>query len=353
MAKASGAARPAAFVTGEEVLRQWGCAVLRARADSARLCPVSGDASFRRYFRLATPDRQVILCDAPPAQEKNREFVAIAGALEAAGVRVPGVLAADFERGWLCLEDLGDQQLLPLLDASTVDRFYSRALAMQRRIARVDTAQLDLPLYDRAELQREMNLFPQWFCAQLLQIPDAEGLANVFEPLSRALCDSALAQPRVFVHRDFHARNLMVLEDGELAAIDFQDAILGPATYDCVSLLRDCYLRWPDGRVRQWALAQRDALLAEGVQVAKDDGQFLRDFDWMGLQRHIKVLGIFSRLCIRDGKDAYLGDLPRVIGYVRDVLALYPDAPALAGFLRWFDAQALPRARAATWYRAA
>jgi aminoglycoside/choline kinase family phosphotransferase len=338
--------------TDLEALARWGAARMGFAPENAALDPVSGDASFRRYYRLRCGDERVVLCDAPPAKEKNAEFVAIAGALQGGGVRVPRVFGADLERGWLCIEDLGDQLLLPLLNAGSVDGYYGEALAMLARLATIDPGELDLPVYDRAELEREMGLFPEWFCAGLIEHPLDEEATTIFRAAMDALCDRALAQPRVLVHRDYHARNLMLPPGGGLAAIDFQDAILGPPTYDAVSLLRDCYIRWPDDRVRDWALSYRDRLLGAGVAVAKDDAAFLADFDCMGLQRHIKVLGIFARLWLRDGKEAYLGDLPRVLDYTRDVLAARRDIPALAAFRDWLEAEIVPRALAQPWYRA-
>ena len=354
-------------MTDLNALHRWGCAVLNWDEKTTELDPVPGDASFRRYFRLHGPRGRAVLCDAPPAREKNAEFVSVAALFDAAGVRVPCVHGVDLERGWLCLEDLGDQLLLPLLSDTSADAYYGEALGMLRLLAAVPDAAAELAPYSHALLMQELELFPEWFCRGLLAMPlDAEA-RRILDDLFAVLCERALGQLQVAVHRDFHARNLMVLGSGDseddddsegdnmargrLAAIDFQDAVFGPVCYDPVSLLRDCYLRWPSERVRAWALLHRDALLADGLNVAREDEAFLRDFDYMGLQRHIKVLGIFARLWMRDGKDAYLHDLPRVIGYVRDVLALYPDEPALAAFARWFDAAALPLAQQQTWYR--
>lgn len=310
---------------------------------------MAGDASFRRYFRVAGKDSSVILCDAPPETEKNAEFVALAGALAAAGLRVPAVLHADLEEGFLALEDLGDQTLLPLLNAQTVDQYYADALGMLQDLAVADAADFSLLPYDRAHLAREMALFPEWFCQSLLGLDLAEEATERFAAVERLLCDRALAQTQVVVHRDFHARNLMLLADGTLATIDFQDAVRGPVTYDLVSLLKDCYLRWPDDQVRRWALLHREGLAARGV-VVPDADAFLMDFDFMGLQRHIKVLGIFARLYLRDGKPGYLGDLPRVMGYVQSTLKRYPTVPALAAFAAWFDREVLPAAQSQDWF---
>jgi aminoglycoside/choline kinase family phosphotransferase len=221
---------------------------------------------------------------------------------------------------------------------------------MLETLAAMDPNGLGLPQYDYRALAGEMALFPEWFCDGLLGMPLEGGARDLYDALERALCERARDQRQVLVHRDFHARNLMVLNDGDLATIDFQDAIIGPVTYDPVSLLRDCYLRWPVEDVRRWALMHRENLLRRGIAVPHPDA-FLKDFDWMGLQRHIKVLGIFARLDRRDGKPGYLPDLPRVLAYVREVLAAYPGDTALADFAAWFDEAVMPRALAQPWYR--
>lgn len=331
-----------------QALRAW---VRRhASGSDPKLVPVAGDASFRRYFRLQTGQHTRILCDAPPETEKNREFVAVAQIFADAGVRVPAVLDADLPQGFLLLEDLGDQTLLPLLTDDNADGYYGQALAMLERLARIDHEDLDLPAYDRDRLLQEMGLFPRWFCGELLAMDLDAGAQRRIARLETLLCDRALAQTQVVVHRDFHARNLMRLADGTLGTIDFQDAVVGPVSYDPVSLLRDCYLRWPPARVREWSLAHRESLAARGLAVPPASG-WLVDFDWMGLQRHIKVLGIFARLYVRDGKTGYLQDLPRVIAYVREVLDSYADDAGFADFARWFDAEVMPRAAARPWFR--
>lgn len=310
---------------------------------------VAGDASFRRYFRVAGESESLILCDAPPETEKNAEFVALATGLAASGLRVPRVLHADLEQGFLALEDLGDQTLLPLLRAQTVDGHYGAALQLLQDLAVANPVDFSLGTYDRPLLTREMDLFPEWFCQGLLGLDFTAAMAGSFARFQRHLCDRALAQTQVVVHRDFHARNLMLLGDGTLATIDFQDAVWGPLTYDPVSLLKDCYLRWPDAAVRAWALQHHAALNARGVKVP-DPQEFLVDFDFMGLQRHIKVLGIFARLFLRDGKPGYLQDLPRVMGYVQSALASYPEVPALAAFGTWFQSEVVPAATQQAWF---
>jgi len=334
-----------------EALHNWYAGHAGIAGARAQLACVAGDASFRRYYRLTVPGASpVILCDAPPDREKNREFVAVAATFGAAGVRVPRVLAADTARGFLALEDLGDRLLLPELKEDNVDGYYGLALAMLERLALIRDAAL--PAYDAAHLGQEMDLFPEWFCTGLLGMSLDAAARERYRCLRSVLIDRALGQVQVVVHRDFHARNLMLIADDRLATIDFQDAVIGPVTYDPVSLLRDCYRRWPPARVRDWALQHRAGLISHGMRMPSEQA-FLTDFDWMGLQRHIKVLGIFSRLQRRDGKDAYLGDLPRVLTYVREVLAAYPEEPALADFARWFDADVVPRAKRQPWYASA
>ncbi|TCO71851.1 aminoglycoside phosphotransferase family protein [Chromatocurvus halotolerans] len=321
------------------------------------LQPVAGDASFRRYFRVHTDARSVIVCESPPAKEKNTEFLAVRHLLEGAGVRVPSLIAADNRRGYFLLEDLGDVQLLPALTAPAADALYGKAARMLVALATARVPRVGpgaLPAYTAELLRREVDLFPTWFVRRLLGASADAPPPAVFEPLCARLLESALAQPQVLVHRDFHSRNLMLLPGGELATIDFQDAVMGPLTYDAASLFKDCYLRWPRARVESWVLALRDAFLAAGVlsDELATDAAFLRAFDLMGLQRHIKVLGIFARLHLRDGKDGYLADLPRVVAYVEEVFDRYPDEQAVQEFARWFRGSLRPLVEQQPWWRA-
>ncbi|QIB67649.1 phosphotransferase [Kineobactrum salinum] len=319
-------------------------------ATQAQLSPVAGDASNRRYFRLQLPLRTVIVVDAPPATEKNREFLAVDALLAQSGVRVPEVLAADQERGYLLLEDLGDALLLSRLNGINVDHYYGQALAILRQLAAADTAAVALPEYAAQLLAEELARFPQWFLQRLLGLDLDAGEQAMLAGLDAALIGSALAQPRVLVHRDFHSRNLMCLANDSLAVIDFQDAVLGPVTYDPVSLLRDCYIRWPRARVEQWALGHRDSLHAAGLLPAVDDSTFLHWFDWMGLQRHLKVLGTFARLSLRDGKTAYLADLPLVLEHILEVLQVYAGQDVqLDAFHDWFRQRLQPAIADQSW----
>lgn len=320
-------------------LRSWGEKQLAMAPGDSRFAAVSGDASARQYYRLSNKGMSWILVHSPPASEKNSEFLAVRALLEQAGIRVPPLLAADLQHGFLLLGDLGDRLLLSELSDATADASYAQACALLLRMAAIDPGDPAFPAYDTALLQEELGRFPQWFVQALLgQSWDAAAQA-AWNPLVEVLVANALAQPRVLVHRDFHSRNLMPQPDGALAVIDFQDAVLGPITYDLVSLLRDCYLRWPAPRVRDWALAHRDRLRAAGYLGDVDAQLFLTWFDLMGLQRHIKVLGTFARLYLRDRKPAYLDDLPRVIGYVREISAAYATrVPAIDAFAQWFEA---------------
>lgn len=310
-------------------------------AGRCALSVVAGDASNRRFFRLRDAGRTAIVMEAPPATEKNAEFLNVQQLLVQSGVRVPGVLAVDLPRGYFLLDDLGGQMLLPLLNAASVDGWYARACAVLLDFARVDACGR-VPDYDRALLEEELSRLPAWFFQRLLGLAEEGRGRDAFDGVAALLVDSALAQARVFVHRDFHSRNLMV-EEGGLAVIDFQDAVFGPVTYDLVSLLRDCYIRWPRDRVEAWALAHRDRLQAAGLLEPVTDEDFLRWFDLMGLQRHLKVLGTFARLYLRDGKAGYLDDLPLVIQYVEDVLTRRsPGEPALATFHAWWQERVAP-----------
>jgi aminoglycoside/choline kinase family phosphotransferase len=326
-------------------LLNWALSVLAPGAASPRpeLSVVAGDASNRRYFRTRIGGTSYILVDAPPATEKNQAFLAVRELLAGAGVRVPALHAANLERGYLALEDLGDRLLLASLQAGAGDEPYRGAMELLLQIAAIDTSSVALPAYDEALLLEELGRFPAWFVDALLGEPLGADEETLLAAIFDKLVASALEQPRVVVHRDFHSRNLMPQDDGSLGLIDFQDAVLGPVTYDLVSLLRDCYIQWPPARVQQWVSTYRGLLLARGLPGAADPGRFQRWFDLMGLQRHIKVLGTFARLYLRDGKPAYLDDLPLVIHYVQEISARYAgEDPVFAEFQRWFDARLSP-----------
>ncbi|PIE41762.1 MAG: aminoglycoside phosphotransferase [Gammaproteobacteria bacterium] len=287
--------------------------------------PVSGDASFRRYFRckvvFADADSlSLIAVDAPPDKENNPSFVRIAENFKRHGVNVPDVYAADFAQGFMLLSDFGNTLLLSQLNENNVGQYYERALS-DLAVLQQCTFEPTLPLYDESLLMAEMQLFADWLLQRHLQLPLSAAehavMANAFEYLK----DQALSQPQVTVHRDYHARNLMLLPNGELGNIDFQDAVHGPITYDLVSLVRDCYVRWPAEQVTAWALGFKEKLLVCGFMRPVSDEQFLHWFNAMGAQRHLKAAGIFARLYHRDGKPGYLPDIPRTVNYICEEVA--------------------------------
>jgi len=301
----------------------------------SRLEIASADASFRRYFRLTRGSDSYIVMDAPPDKEPLGPFVAVARMMLGMGLNVPVVLARETSQGFLLLTDLGTRQYLAELEAGrNVERLYDEALgALVKMQTRGRAGAAELPPYDRASLEREMQLMPEWFLRRHLQIEPGASERAMLESLFDALAQSALEQPVTFVHRDYHSRNLLVGDGTEPGILDFQDAVRGAVSYDLVSLLKDCYIAWPRERVLAWVLEYRARLEAAGFAIGADDARFIRWFDLMGLQRHIKVLGIFARLYHRDGKFGYLKDLPRVLRYVEEAAALYQETSALADFI--------------------
>lgn len=319
-------------------LRDWASHQLNvAQID---LTPASADASFRRYFRVFQGDKSFILMDAPPPQEDVRPFVAVARALQQANVHVPEVLAEDTGQGFLLLSDLGNQTYLSVLSEDNAARLYGDALHALSRIQAAGPGENLLPPYDEALLLTEMRLFSDWLLGRYLHMLSDE-LRTELESMFALLAESALAQPRVCVHRDYHSRNLMLLDERNPGILDFQDAVFGPITYDLVSLLRDCYIRWPRDQVESWALDFRRQAVAAGVLDSEqaDETTFLRWFDLMGVQRHLKAAGIFARLFVRDNKSGYLADIPRTLGYITEVAPRYPGLQPLADLI---EAQLLP-----------
>ncbi len=298
---------------------------------AVELAVASADASFRRYFRVSRGQESYILMDAPPAREDCRPFVHVSGLLLALGLHVPEVLASDLEQGFLLLSDLGDRCYLDALDDSSVDRLYGDAIGALLAMQGCVTAESGLPDYGRPLLLAEMELFRDWLLDRHLGLRPRGAAADALDGAFSRLADSALAQPRVCVHRDFHSRNLMVCEGHNPGVLDFQDAVIGPVSYDLVSLLRDCYIAWPRARVEDWVLGYHELALQTGVLRPEqaDEATFLRWFDWMGVQRHLKAAGIFARLNHRDGKPGYLADIPRTLGYVTEVCGRYPELGAL------------------------
>lgn len=328
------------------LLREWLDRVLANRAaennpdqpfyPAYSLAPASADASFRRYFRVTFADGQTrIVMDAPPEQEDCRPFLQVGRLFAAAGVHVPTIHAENLEQGFLLLSDLGQTTYLNVLDAQTAPKLYHDANAALVRIQLASRAGV-LPEYDRALLTRELNLFPDWYVARHLGIAlDAKQDASLRATFDAILANN-LAQPMVFVHRDYHSRNLMVSGDEfpeNPGIIDFQDAVFGPITYDLASLYRDAYISWGEEQeldfvIRYWEMAR-----AAGLPVHTDFHDFYRDYEWMGVQRQIKVLGIFARLCYRDGKDAYVRDMPAVMRYLRRTCERYLELRPLLRLL--------------------
>jgi len=304
------------------LIREW----LNGRLDGQpfTLVSASADASFRRYFRVTWPSGQAIVMDAPPDRENSRPFFAIAKAMRAIGLNVPEIKASDCDQGLALLSDFGEVHYLQALNDTTADALYQEAMSALLRL-QTSALKLGLPDYNEALLQTEMALFLDWFVAQQLELTLDDKQYEALAIAREHLAASALEQPRVPVHRDFHSRNLMALASAGPGIIDFQDAVIGPVTYDLVSLLRDCYIAWPEEKVSSWVgnyfNRVRDAGLIPGVDLPT----FTRWFDWMGLQRHLKAVGIFARLNLRDGKPGYLGDIPRTMGYLCSVSARYPE----------------------------
>jgi N-acetylmuramate 1-kinase len=301
----------------------------------SRIEPASADASFRRYFRVTRGADTYIVMDAPPDKENVAPFVSVARMLAGMNLNVPIVLAREAAQGFLLLSDLGSRQYLDELNAGRdVDRLYADALAALVTMQTADDAAVrGLPKYDRALLLREMELLPEWFLGEHLGVTVGDAERALLDRLFDRLVNAALAQPAAFVHRDYHSRNLLLCAEGNPGILDFQDAVYGPVTYDAVSLLKDCYIAWPPARVHGWLLGYREQLRAAGFALVGDAADFVRWFDLMGLQRHIKVLGIFARLFYRDGKPGYLKDLPRVLDYARAAAAAYPETAEFAAFV--------------------
>jgi len=310
-----------------ESLRVWISAVFPG--EEPELSPASEDASFRRYFRIHSRAGSYIVMDAPPDREDCRRFVRVAKAFARRGVHVPEVLAADYEQGFLLLTDFGAQHYLSLLDDTNVDALYGDALRVLLNLQRGEVTDAVLPPYDHALLMSEMRLFQDWYLERHLGLRLEEQQVCMLDESFAVLAEFALDQPRVWVHRDFHSRNLMVINTGNPGVLDFQDAVLGPVTYDLVSLLRDCYVAWPEVQVNIWIQRYHAQALAVGIIRDVPLSQFQRWFDHMGVQRHLKAIGIFARLYHRDGKTAYLPDIPRTMNYLLTVCARYPALQAL------------------------
>ena len=301
------------------------------------LRPASSDASFRRYFRVDAADGgSFIVMDAPPPQENVQPFIDVANLFAATSVTVPIILAQDVAQGFLLLTDLGGTTYLSVLNNDTAHKLYLDAIDALVLLQSQSKPGV-LPDYDRALLHRELMLFPDWYLSKHLGATLTETQTAELNKVFDILLANNLAQPQVYVHRDYHSRNLMVLERGNPGILDFQDAVYGPLTYDLVSLLRDAYVEWDEEMVLDWAIRYWERARRAGLPVNPDIDAFYRDFEFMGLQRHLKVLGIFARLCHRDGKDAYLKDLPLVMAYTRKTAHRYIELKPLIRLLDAFE----------------
>ncbi|AQQ66571.1 phosphotransferase [Microbulbifer agarilyticus] len=340
----------------KEQLRQWAARALQSGHESLRVPPLeatlhlqalSGDAGFRRYFRTDTAPT-LIAVDSPPSKTNVNRFVALADYLRRNGIHTPLVIAADVEHGYMLLEDLGDTQLLRDLNPDSVSGLYAEVMNELLCLQQIPRQEGLFPPYNRELLHMEMRLLPEWLIGKLLQRELSEEENQLIEHTFAHLLDSATSQPQVLVHRDYHSRNLMIRDGERPGVVDFQDAVWGPVTYDLASLLRDCYIRWPQEQVENWALAYATNAVDAGVIPEVAPETFLRWFDWIGLQRHFKVLGLFPRLYLRDGKHGYLPDLPLVIRYTFEVCDKYAE---LQPFARWFRAEIMPLIEQQDWYR--
>lgn len=310
------------------------------RTDDFSVQALRNDASFRSYFRIKQCDFSYVLMNAPPEKEKTDQFVAIANAWHAQALPVPQVLGWDKVRGYVLLSDFGDTLLLDIINEANVDKAYGCAMALLQRLQTCSTE--GLPVFDEAYMRVELHLFQEWFCTRWLGLTLSETEQRQWESVNQILVANAVVQPAVLMHRDYHSRNLMVLPSSPtmaLGVIDFQDAMIGPVTYDLVSILKDCYICWPRARVREWAKQYYDAIRGRYAPSVEWE-TFLQWFDWMGLQRHLKVLGIFARLKVRDNKPHYIRDLPRVLDYVLEVTRHYNT---FAPFHAWLQETILPR----------
>lgn len=300
-------------------LEQWLKSVLPEKEFT--LSVASADASFRRYFRVHVQGENLIAMDAPPKQESCGPFVKVAKLLSGSGLNVPQVMHQDLEQGFLLLSDLGDNTYLSQLNERTAQPLYVDATNALIKLQLTSKPGV-LPPYDEALLMREMQLFPDWYLGKHLNVTLNTEQQAVLETMFKTLTQNILSQGQVYVHRDYHSRNLMVCENNP-GVLDFQDAVYGAITYDLVSLLKDAYIGWEEAEVMDWVVRYWDPAKKAGLPVPSDFSEFYRNFEWMGAQRHIKILGIFARLSHRDNKDAYLKDMPLVMDYLRRVCGRY------------------------------
>ena len=316
-------------------LEQWLGVVLTEKAFT--LSVASADASFRRYFRVHLQDKTLIAMDAPPEQESCTSFIDIAKLFLDCGLHVPEVIVQDMEQGFLLLSDLGNDTYLSQLNKDTAQPLYGDATNALINLQLASQPNV-LPAYDAALLMREMQLFPEWYLAKHLNVNLDAAQQSVLDKTFTILTQNILSQTQVYVHRDYHSRNLMVCENNP-GILDFQDAVYGPITYDLVSLLKDAYISWEEADMMDWVVCYWDAARKAGLLVPSDFSEFYRNFEWMGAQRHIKVLGIFARLSHRDRKDAYLKDMPLVMDYLRRVCGRYLELRPMLKLLNTLEGQ--------------
>ena len=338
---------------GQEQL-SWLAEILKCDATDVALQLIAGDASPRKFYRVSgsAPGSRVLMVS--PPTENNERFLLIQRALESAGVRVPSMPRANLALGYFLLEDLGDTTFFLALEQRDEDALYREALDTLAVIRAIRTVESELPHYDQEELQRELDVCPEWFFSKALSLSLDSKALSVFAGLSACVIEAAHHQPQGLVHRDYHSRNLMVpAADDTLAVIDFQDAIMGPVAYDAASLLKDVYIVWPREKQLTWLEYYWGRLVHEGQLEEGSWPTFIVWFDLIGLQRHVKILGVFSRLWLRDDKPSYMRDIPVVIAYIREACQLYREThPAVGTFWDWFDASVMPTVACQDWYSA-
>jgi len=292
----------------------------------------SEDASFRRYFRVRLTTDNFIVMDAPPAREDCRPYIDIAHRLQACGVNVPDILEQNLAQGFLLIGDLGDDLYLDVLTGDNAEHLYHDAMVALMKM-QVEAVTEGLPRYDMQLLIREMELFRDWLLVRHLKMEPGAGLTQLLDDSFSMLCENALEQPRAFVHRDYHSRNLLVRDSNNPGIVDFQDAVSGPVTYDLVSLFKDCYIKWPRQRISHW-LQEYYQMAVQPLRITVGPEQFTRWFDFMGVQRQLKASGIFARLWLRDGKRGFLKDIPRTLSYIIDLRDDYPELRPLISLIQ-------------------
>lgn len=295
--------------------------------------PVAADASTRRFYRVQTSRRTVIAIVSPPETENNEQYVRLSRFYRAAGVDVPEVLDADLEKGFLLVTDLGTQLMHDVIDEDNADALYERALSELIRIQNLGVPEDIAPRYDRERLQMELSLFTEWLLTRLLELELDVQDRTLLAQTEAVLVDAIDRQPKVLVHRDFHSRNLIMKDDGKLGIVDFQDSLIGPYAYDPVSLLRDCYLSWPETRIQGWAREYHRRASDAGLAFLPDLETFLRDFDLTGIQRQLKAVGIFARLHLRDGRALLLRYITPVLRHVVRVSERYAEVASIGSFV--------------------